>query len=105
MKKLIYLLSDAERKEEKVGSKAVVANNKQGHGLVLWYVGDVITSEIEEAGFCLDDAPEGISVWEGIGIWTPGPFEYPDDGDFELVGEFRKPTDEEWAAIRAGECP
>jgi hypothetical protein len=53
----------------------------------------------------LDDAPEGISIWEGeirtSHTNTPDANEY----DSWLEGAFRSPTDEEWTAIREGRCP
>lgn len=91
-------------------SLAVVASNGS-HGAVIWYVGFSISMEVEEAGLdtlCdlgLDDAPVGISIWEGTYVWSPGPFEHPNDGDMWPSGSFRDPTDDEWQAIRKGECP
>jgi hypothetical protein len=53
----------------------------------------------------LDDAPNGISIWEGgiksVHVHTPDCNEH----DSWLAGGFRDPTDEEWAAIRKNECP
>ncbi len=56
---------------------AVVASDGRGNGAVLWTVGAHLNLEIEEMGLhrldelWLDDAPLGISVWEGKGIWFP----------------------------------
>lgn len=92
-------------------SKAVVACDGRGNGCVLWTAGPHVRMEVEENGFeqlCdlgLDDAPLGISVWEGR-------YEYratthPDEGcESDPVGKFRRPTDEEWRLIRDdGVCP
>jgi hypothetical protein len=91
-------------------SKAVIANGKD-HGCVLYYLGRSIAAEIEDAGLSelsdlgLDDAPRGISIWEGVYVFTPGSFEYPAEGDSNPSGSFRPPTDDEWTAIRQGHCP
>lgn len=90
---------------------AVIASDSRGNGVVLWYVGGHISNEIDDVGLRLtgdlglDDAPEGICVWEGNFKWSPGPWEYPDDGDFYPVGKFRQPTPEEWESIHKNECP
>ena len=77
---------------------------------LLWTVGPHVRMETQEAGLEFSElglVPEepGIWIWEGTSIWHPGGFECPDDGDIELVGKFRKPTDAEWTAIRCGCCP
>ncbi len=95
----------------KLPSKAVVAMGETGPGAVLWYVGDDLFNEIDEAGnktpedLGLGDAPEGISIWEGVYVWSPGTYEHPYDGDSYPSGKFRAPTDDEWAAIRSGKSP
>lgn len=92
-------------------SKGVIACTDSGRGVVLWAVGAHLRYEIEELGFYhlgdlgLDDAPVGISVWEGKYIWQPGSGEHPQDGEVYPGGTFRAPTDAEWEAIRAGRCP
>lgn len=66
---------------------------------------------IDEAGvsnLCdlgLDDAPEGISIWEG-GIKTVH-FHSPDCNEYDssLIGSFRAPTPAEWESIMKAECP
>ena len=94
-----------------VPSKAVIANNG-GNGIVVWYTGDHLDVEINENGMGvhlsdlgLDDAPDGISIWEGNYIGskhdTPDGWEY----ETECVGEFRDPTPEEWGSIQKNECP
>lgn len=97
--------------ESEPESRGVVACDGKGNGCVLWYAGASLANEIEEGGLVhlgdlgLDDAPNGISVWEGRYFWTRGPYEYPDDGDSYPSGKFRDPTEEEWQKIRAGRCP
>lgn len=93
-------------------SLAVVALGEDGQELpcLLWTVGAHVRMEIEEAGLTfgelgLEPDEPGIWIWEGVGVWSPGGYECPDDGSIELVGKFRKPTDEEWTAIRCGCCP
>lgn len=92
-------------------SLAVIACDGGGQGCVLWTVGPHVTSMIDEAGvreldlLGLDDAPEGISIWEGsiktVHHHTPDMNEY----DSSLEGSFRTPTNEEWESIRKNECP
>lgn len=99
--------------EEAWRAKAVVASDGNGNGCVVWYVGESMRNEIEECGFRgldelgLDDAPAGISVWEGTYVWIRGGYECPEDGEM-VVGSnsaFRAPTDEEWTAIREKRNP
>lgn len=91
-------------------SKAVVAC-RQGYGIVLWTAGPHVNQHIEELGVTdlgelgLDDAPDGITVWEGMLELAPYGHYPPDVVKHELRGAFRQPTDTEWAAIRNGECP
>jgi hypothetical protein len=101
---------DDEREwDPKKPSRGVIACGNDA-GCVLYYVGAALANQFED-GLCqlddlgLDDAPEGISIWEGRGRWNRGPWDCPDDGDYELVGKFRPPTADEWAAIQRGECP
>ncbi len=105
------LLGDPEQEEKTlIPSKAVCVNNGDD-GIVLHYIGTNISEEIANAGSArldelgLDNAPAGITVWEGKAHWTPGPWEHPQDGDVELRGTFRDPTDEEWLSIRNGDSP
>lgn len=90
-------------------SRAVVANAKSG-GVVLWYVGYHLYEEIEIAQLVdlddlgLEEAPEGISIWEGIYGYTYD----SDSGKIDLTepeGDFREPTEEEWSVIKQGKPP
>ncbi len=91
-------------------SLAVVVQG-MGRGCVLFSAGPHVDSMIDEAGVSdldllgLDDAPEGISIWEGtiktVHHHTPDMNEY----DSWLEGAFRAPTDQEWESIRKNECP
>lgn len=90
-------------------SRAVLAN-ADGTGVVLWAVGVHIEEEISNAGrqlsdLGLDDAPDGISVWEGV--WNGFERHTPDGSEYdsEARGAFREPTEAEWESIRKGECP
>jgi len=91
-------------------SRAVVVQG-MGGGCVLFTVGAHVDSMINEAGVSdldnlgLDDAPEGISIWEG-GIKSVH-HNTPDANEHEwwLDGKFRDPTAEEWESIRKNKCP
>jgi hypothetical protein len=94
-------------------SLAVVANSSAGNGgVILWTAGPHLENEIDSIGSVrlddlgLDDAPEGISIWEGkyIGYKTGNPMD-GEEWDTEAHGKFRTPTDAEWEAIRADRCP
>ncbi len=92
-----------------------VVVNRNGQGCVLHYGGGAsLRYEIEEMGcnalddLGLDDAPDGISVWVGRYITVGGAArlgDYDDSYETKAVGEFRDPTDEEWAAIRQQKNP
>jgi hypothetical protein len=91
-------------------SKAVVVQGTGG-GCVLFTAGPHVASMINEAGVSdldnlgLDDAPDGVSIWEG-GIKSVH-HNTPDANEHEwwLEGAFREPTDEEWESIRKNDCP
>lgn len=93
-------------------SKAVIACDGDGRGIVLWYTGAHLCGEICEHGcgvflddLGLDDAPEGISVWEGIYRGTRHETTDGVEYDTEVSGSFREPTTEEWADICVNLCP
>ncbi len=114
MGKLIELHKTFNEEQRKPGdwnknkpSLVMIANNDHGDGCILFYVGAHISNEIEAVGssqlcdYGLDDAPHGISVWEGK-------YKYFGDGeDTEAKpdGVFRSPTFEEWAALIANVNP
>lgn len=91
-------------------SLAVIASDGND-GCVIFTVGPHVKFDIKESGLGnklsdlgLDTAPAGISIWEGK---TAGGGRAP-EGDYDdtyLVGTFRDPTDQEWWAIKRGECP
>lgn len=94
-------------------SRAVVAQG-QHKGCVVWFVGGHLSQEIEEAGLYaldelgLDDAPKGISIWEGVYLWREGwnpAGGYDEGGDSSPKGSFRAPTKEEWRDIENGKAP
>lgn len=92
-------------------SKAVVARDEKGVGCILWWTGEHLRCEID-AGFYdlsdlgLDDAPHGISIWEGIYVYYSGSWENElEGGGSDPKGTFRSPTDDEWGAIKAGRSP
>jgi len=92
-------------------SRAIVAC-RNGVGAVLWFVGAHLTYEMQEGpgtDLCdlgLDDAPDGISVWEGTYHYdAPAYYSDGEPGYPEPKGSFRQPTPEEWAKIQQNECP
>lgn len=91
-------------------SKAVVACSGDV-GCVLWTAGPHVDSYISESGsghledIGLDNAPDGISIWEGKIITVHHHTPDMNEWDSWLDGTFRPPTDSEWDAIRRGECP
>ena len=92
-------------------SRAVCAC-RNGIGQVLWYVGAHIACEIEEGcldwdDLGLDNAPDGISIWEGIYRFIPEYTKYgqSEGGSTTPEGTFRPPTDTEWKAIRENRNP
>lgn len=106
----IFKDTDASKATDILPSKAVVVNGTHS-GCVLFYAGRHITEEIEETGLHtlsdlgLDDAPFGINIWEGVYVWVPGNWEYPQDVESRPEGSFRPPTNEEWQAIMANQNP
>ena len=92
-------------------SLAVVACDEDENALVLWAVGGHIKMEQEEVGLWtaeelgLTPPKPGIWVWEGKYVWSPGPWEHPQDGDMNPVGEWREPYEDEWENIKCGTNP
>lgn len=98
----------------RIGAKhdsiALIASNGN-HGCVMAHHGSGIEYEIEAIGdgpledFGLDDAPEGLSIWEGYLHATGGRSMFEDDYETSLEGEFRDLTDEEWALLKETGVP
>lgn len=89
-------------------SRLVVACNG-GAGCVLYAIGSCWAVWHEGSGSYrlddngLDDAPDGISIWEGrMQSWGP---DRDGEYDAELRGEFRDLTEEEWRLLAKGEAP
>ena len=91
-------------------SCAVIASDGQGHDVLLFALGPAIDWHVEQYGYACDELglgsdESGIWVWEG----TMGSVRCETldgtDWDFEVSGDLRTPTDEEWKHIRANECP
>lgn len=95
------------KKEEQ--SSALVADGKYGGCIVSAKSGCVLEVQLSEVGssrlddYGLDDAPHGISIWEGYSLWIPGGYEYPQDGELDFRGEFRKLTPDELTKLANGE--
>jgi hypothetical protein len=92
-------------------SLAVVACDENGEGCILWFCGAHLDFEINEGGMKtlgdlgLDDAPPGISVWEGSYVGTKSETMDGTEYDTEVMGEFRSPTPQEWTEISLNTCP
>ena len=105
-------LGPSEPQPEPPVSRAVIANGRS-NGCVVWWTGAHLHNEIHEAGLSdlgdlgLDDAPHGISVWEGYYHYTNslGPEGVNEGGEAIPQGVFRAPTAEEWAAIHENRTP
>lgn len=98
-----------EDPEEWRPSRAVVAQGED-KGVMLWWDGsgvEQLASDVsprtEDVG--LDDAPVGISIWEGEMETQRVTIIDSEEYESELRGKFRSPTDEEWTAIREGRSP
>lgn len=90
-------------------SAALVVNGKVGGALIDIKPGCCLDMEFDQIGSCtlgdygLDDAPNGLSVWEGFDRWVPGGYECPQDGYTEYNGTFRPPTVDELTKLANGE--
>lgn len=94
----------------KTDSIALIAC-RGGHGCILDHDGLGIEADVEALGHGsltdhgLDDAPDGLSIWEGrlhtSESHTPDGHEY----DSELIGEFRSLTDDEWKLLQTTGTP
>jgi len=95
--------------KQKPESRAVVANGCS-QGVALWWWGQHIDCEVDAFGdgltdLGLDDAPHGVSVWEGHYVYTTVQYIEHVEHESAPVGNFRAPTDTEWDAIRRGVSP
>lgn len=106
-------LGKRDRRDRPI-SRAVVANatgSRSAVGLVLWCIGPDIEGELESIGSLrlddlgLDDAPHGVSIWEGRYVWSNPSWENHLEQDSMPEGAFRAPTDDEWQSIREGRSP
>lgn len=85
----------------------LVACDGEGNGCILAFVGHIElmfecgSKKLEDLG--LDNAPEGLSIWEGSVVDTTYESIDGTDYDCELQGDFRKLTEDEWEAFRKGE--
>lgn len=96
---------------DKTDSIALIACDGGGNGCVLAHDGAGIEADFEHESSAaldnhgLDDAPEGLSIWEGrmdaSKYWTDCGYEY----DASLEGTFRDLTPEEWELYRATGVP
>lgn len=94
--------------KKEMKSRLVVACNG-GAGCVLYAIGSCWEAWYEGSGSYrlddngLDDAPDGVSIWEGrVQGWGP---DRDGEYDAELRGEFRPLTAEEWQLLASGEPP
>lgn len=91
-------------------SIALIANNG-GTGCVLECDGSGIEASLDDVGKALDDnglddAPDGLSIWEGRYVTTQhNSIDYGIDYDAELIGTFRDLTEREWALLRETGTP
>jgi len=100
---------EIEKKRPEVPNAALIANTRNGGvvlharpGCTLFYeMHEVGSSRVDDYGF--DDAPEGLTVWEGTAAWQPGGYETPQDGMTIYEGTYRRLTDEEIAKVQKGE--
>lgn len=92
--------------------RAVIACDGDGTGVVLFTDGGQVEYEIDVIGsrqlndLMLDDAPLGITIWEGHYIYDRTADQFgSDDGSVDIDGAFREPTEGEWACIRRKATP
>lgn len=83
-------------------SIALIANH-EGQGIVLAFAGESIGHEIDAVGrnleeLQLDDAPNGLSIWEGQIDWSCGGY-LDDNAEAYVRGTFRQLEVEEWARL------
>jgi hypothetical protein len=85
-------------------SIALIANNG-GKGCILTYSGPGIEACVDEGGSALlddnglDDAPDGLSIWEGYYCVTESHTDCGHEYDATLEGKFRPLTPTEWKLL------
>lgn len=82
--------------------KAFIVSDGNGDGCVLWHQGSYLNTMTEDYGrhigdLGLDDAPLGVSVFEGNVVL--------ENEDWTYVGDFRDPTSEEWECLKTRKSP
>lgn len=92
--------------------RCLAAYDTGGNPVLMCVKGPAMEAEIDAVGA---DANEYIAYVEGAASkllvvtcrphWSPGPYEYPDDGQmyFDEESSERPPTDEEWEFIKRGD--
>lgn len=101
--------AEDEKKTPEVPNAALIANTKNGGVVLHARPGCHLFYEIHEVGsvqvgdYGFDDAPEGVSVWEGTAAWQPGSYETPQDGMTIYEGKYRRLTNEELEKVQKGE--
>ena len=89
-------------------SMAVISSDGPNRCILLHHIGFDLANMYDACGddtesLMLDGLEAGIWIWEGRYIGTYD--EWSGEYDTEALGEFRKPTDEEWENIKEGEEP
>jgi hypothetical protein len=85
-------------------SRAVVAAGSLQSAL-LWHVGGWLAAEVEAVGEHAEDLGLDDRNVPGVWVWEGKYAALDREGNTQPEGEWRAPTDDEWAAIRAGLCP
>jgi hypothetical protein len=102
-------VEEDEKKRPEVPNMALIANTKNGGVVLHARPGCTLYYEIHEVGsrsvgdYGFDDAPEGLTVWEGTSVWQPGGYEAPQDGMNYYEGTYRRLNDEEILKVQRGE--
>lgn len=94
----------------KTNSIALLANNS-GQGCILEWHGVDIYWDFENVGGAalmdhgLDDAPDGLSIWEGFMYCSESHTVNGHEYDANLEGEYRDLTPEEWKLLQKTGVP
>jgi hypothetical protein len=91
-------------------SRALIGCDGDGNGALLAWIGESLEYEIDGIGKALadlglDDAPEGLSIWEGTYVGRRYDTMDGTEYETEVQGTFRDLTDEEWDALKRGDDP